>query len=140
MNDQVTTIARSKARRYAAVSINLRNRDIVGFVDEAKSKVASELDLPPGYFAEWGGQFKNLASARRRLLIIIPLVLVVIFFILQRLFRSVKQTLLVFQQHSVCHYRRGFHALDSRYSAFRFGRNRLSSLSPGSRFWTVWCW
>jgi cobalt-zinc-cadmium resistance protein CzcA len=96
VNDQVTTIARSRARRYAAISINLRDRDTVGFVEEAKEVVASKLNLPAGYVAEWGGQFKNLTSARRRLLIIIPIVLAVIFIILERIFKSIKQTLLVF--------------------------------------------
>jgi cobalt-zinc-cadmium resistance protein CzcA len=95
-NDQVTTIARSRARRYAAISINLRDRDTVGFVNEAREVVASKLNLPGGYAAEWGGQFKNLTSARRTLLIIIPIVLAAIFIILERIFKSIKQTLLVF--------------------------------------------
>lgn len=95
-NDQVTTIARSRARRYAAISINLRDRDTVGFVNEAREVVASKLNLPNGYTVEWGGQFKNLTSARRTLLIIIPIVLAVIFIILERIFKSIKQTLLVF--------------------------------------------
>jgi len=94
-NDQVTTIARSRARRYAAISINLRDRDTVGFVNEAREVVASKLNLPGGYAAEWGGQFKNLTSARRTLLIIIPIVLAAIFIILERIFKSIKQTLLV---------------------------------------------
>ncbi|MBN1533576.1 MAG: efflux RND transporter permease subunit [Spirochaetes bacterium] len=96
LRDQVTTIARSRARRYAAISINLRDRDTVSFVEEAKSAIARGLRLPAGYTTEWGGQFKNLESARRRLLIIIPLVLVIIFVILKKNFGSMKQTLLVF--------------------------------------------
>lgn len=96
MSDQVTTIARSRARRYAAISINLRDRDTVSFVDEAKSVVLEKLNLPRGYFVEWGGQFQNFTSARRRLFIIIPIVLLVIFIILERIFKSIKQTLLVF--------------------------------------------
>jgi cobalt-zinc-cadmium resistance protein CzcA len=96
MNDQVTTIARSRARRYAAISINLRDRDTVSFVEEAKKVIAEKLPMPQGYFVEWGGQFKNLTSARKRLLLIIPIVLVVIFIVLERIFKSIKQTLLVF--------------------------------------------
>lgn len=96
MNDQITTIARSHARRYATISINLRDRDTMSFVEEAKRVISEKLNLPNGYFVEWGGQFKNLTSARRRLLIIIPIVLVVIFIILERIFKSIKQTLLVF--------------------------------------------
>ncbi len=94
--DQVTTIARSRSRRYAAVSINLRDRDAAGFVGEAEDKINKAMDFPAGYHAEWGGQFKNLRSARARLMLIIPIVLFIIFVILVRSFASVKHALLVF--------------------------------------------
>ena len=96
LKDQVTTVARSKSKRYAAISINLRDRDTVGFVEDAKKVISSKLAMPGGYYIEWGGQFKNLETARRRLLVIIPFVLFVIFIILHRIFKSIKQTLLVF--------------------------------------------
>ena len=92
---QITTIARTRAQRYAAVSINLKNRDTQSFVNEAKEKIKA-LNIPSGYQLHWGGQFKNLESARLRLLIIIPMVLAVIFIILVRTFKSITQTLLVF--------------------------------------------
>jgi cobalt-zinc-cadmium resistance protein CzcA len=94
--DQVTTIARSRARRYAAISVNLRDRDAMGFVEEARGKILESLNLPPGYATEWGGQFKTLATARARLFVIIPIVLAVIFIVLYRIFKSASQTLLVF--------------------------------------------
>ncbi|HON76949.1 MAG TPA: CusA/CzcA family heavy metal efflux RND transporter [Spirochaetota bacterium] len=96
LKDQVTTVARSKSKRYAAISINLRDRDTVGFVEDAKKVISNTLAMPDGYYVEWGGQFKNLETARRRLLVIIPIVLFVIFIILHRIFKSIKQTLLVF--------------------------------------------
>lgn len=96
LKDQVTTVARSKSKRYAAISINLRDRDTVGFVEDAKKIISEKMAVPRGYSIEWGGQFKNLETARRRLLIIIPVVLAVIFIILHRIFKSIKQTLLVF--------------------------------------------
>ncbi|HPB81911.1 MAG TPA: CusA/CzcA family heavy metal efflux RND transporter [Spirochaetota bacterium] len=96
LKDQVTTVARSKSKRYAAISINLRDRDTVGFVEDAKRIISQKLAMPQGYFIEWGGQFKNLEAARNRLLVIIPIVLAVIFIILHRVFKSIKQTLLVF--------------------------------------------
>ncbi|MGQ9842521.1 MAG: efflux RND transporter permease subunit [Spirochaetota bacterium] len=92
---QITTIARTRAQRYAAVSINLKNRDTQSFVNEAQEKIKA-LNIPSGYKLHWGGQFKNLESARLRLLIIIPVVLAVIFIILVRTFKSITQTLLVF--------------------------------------------
>ncbi|MGB4270135.1 MAG: CusA/CzcA family heavy metal efflux RND transporter [Spirochaetota bacterium] len=94
-HQQITTIARTRAQRYAAVSINIKNRDTQSFVNEAKEKIKA-LNIPKGYQLQWGGQFKNLESARLRLLIIIPVVLVIIFVILIRTFKSLTQTLLVF--------------------------------------------
>ncbi|NMB63673.1 MAG: MMPL family transporter, partial [Spirochaetes bacterium] len=94
-HQQITTIARTRAQRYAAVSINIKNRDTQSFVNEAKEKIKA-LNIPEGYQLQWGGQFKNLESARLRLLIIIPIVLVIIFLILIRTFKSLTQTLLVF--------------------------------------------
>ena len=95
-SDEVTTIARSRGKRYSAVSINLRDRDTESFVGEAKEKIHKAVHFPGGYYAEWGGQFKNLESARRTLYVIIPVILLVIFIILARNFHSLRQTLLVF--------------------------------------------
>lgn len=94
--EQVTTIARSFGKRYAALSIFLKNRDVGSFVDEAKAKIGSQLKMDQDYTVEWGGQFKNLERARTRLLLIIPITLLVIFFILLRNFESMKLTLLVY--------------------------------------------
>ncbi len=95
-SEQVTTIARSYLKRYAALSIFLKDRDVASFVDEAKQKIASELKLDPGYTLDWGGQFKNLEKARLRLLIIVPITLLVIFMILLKNFESIRLTLLVY--------------------------------------------
>ena len=94
--DQVTTIARSFGKRYAALSIFLKNRDVASFVDEAKAKIGSGLKMDAGYAVDWGGQFKNLEKARTRLLLIVPITLLVIFIILLRNFGSIRQTLLVY--------------------------------------------
>lgn len=93
---QVTTIARSRSRRYAAVSIYLRNRDTESFVNEAREKINTGIQFPDGYYAEWGGQFKNLQSARQRLYILIPVILFALFIILIRTFGNFKHALLVF--------------------------------------------
>ena len=95
-NDKVTTIARGWARRYAAVSVYLKNRDIASFVAEAKSVIKKKVPLPENYHLEWGGQFKNLERARTRLFIIIPIMLVVIFLLLLRNFRNIRHALLVY--------------------------------------------
>lgn len=93
---QVTTISRSFGKRYAALAIFLKDRDVGSFVEEAKAKVTSGVNLEKDYSLEWGGQFKNLERARTRLLLIIPLTLLVIFFILLKNFNSIRLTLLVY--------------------------------------------
>lgn len=95
-SDQVTTIARSFGKRYAALAIYLQNRDVVSFVEEAKIKIKDNVQLDPGYSISWGGQFKNLEKARTRLLLIVPVTLLIIFIILLMDFKSVKQALLVY--------------------------------------------
>ncbi|MBI2606295.1 MAG: efflux RND transporter permease subunit [Deltaproteobacteria bacterium] len=94
--DQVTTIARSAARRYSAVSIFLKDRDIGSFVAEAKQRIESELKLPPEYELSWGGQFKNLEKAKSRLMVIVPAILAVILLLLLKSFGTLRHTLLVF--------------------------------------------
>lgn len=95
-SEQVTTIARSYLKRYAALSIFLKDRDVASFVAEAKQKIESELKLEKGYTLDWGGQFKNLEKARLRLLLIVPITLLIIFMILLKNFESIKLTLLVY--------------------------------------------
>jgi len=94
--NQVTTIARSRARRYAAVSINLKNRDTESFVNEARKQITAGIKFPEGYEPEWGGQFKNLESARQRLYIMIPVILFFLFIILIKTFGNFKHAFLVF--------------------------------------------
>lgn len=53
--------------------INPRGRDTESFVEEAQAAVTAKVKLPPGYYLEWGGNFKNLQEARSRLLVLTPL-------------------------------------------------------------------
>src|SRR5262249_25222171 len=61
------------------VLMNVRGRDVGGFVDEAKRVVAERVTMPAGYYVEWSGQYENQVRAKQRLQIVIPIVLVVIF-------------------------------------------------------------
>ncbi|MDE2147787.1 MAG: efflux RND transporter permease subunit [Burkholderiales bacterium] len=88
-------IDRERAQRYAVVQTNVRGRDLVGFVDEARRAVAADVVLPPGYVIEWGGQFENQQRAARRLALVVPVALGLIFFLLFSTFGSVRQALLV---------------------------------------------
>jgi len=74
-----------------AVLLNVRGRDVGGFVDQAQQAVAQQVTMPPGYYVEWSGQYENQISARKRLELVIPLVLVVIFVLLYRTYGSAKE-------------------------------------------------
>lgn len=89
-------ITRDNGKRRIVIQGNVRGRDIESFVKELKSKIDSQLELPPGYVIEYGGQFKNLESARDRLMIAVPVSLFFIFALLFVTFNSVRQGLLVF--------------------------------------------
>src|SRR5205823_7642544 len=64
------------------VLLNVRGRDVGGFVDEARRVVASKVTLPAGSYVEWSGQYENEVRARQRLTIVIPLVVAVIYVML----------------------------------------------------------
>ena len=88
-------IDREMGNRYAVVISNVKGRDLVGFVEEAKARVASQVALPTGYSLTWGGQFENQQRAAARLTLVVPLAIGFIFLILFTTFRSVRQALLV---------------------------------------------
>ena len=74
-----------------SVLLNVRGRDVGGFVDQARREVAEQVKLPPGYYVEWSGQYENQISARKRLEMVIPVVLLVIFVLLYRTYGSFKE-------------------------------------------------
>lgn len=76
-----------------SVLMNVRGRDVGGFVDQAKRVIAREVKLPQGYYVEWSGQYENQIRAKRRLELVIPAVLLIIFFLLYRTYHSVKEAL-----------------------------------------------
>lgn len=96
MGDQVAAITRESGQRRAAILVNLRGRDVEGFVHEAMVRIKAEVKFPPGYSFEFGGQFENLQAARTRLAIIVPLALVFIFILIFLSFGSLRQAALIF--------------------------------------------
>jgi cobalt-zinc-cadmium resistance protein CzcA len=88
-------IQREQGSRYAALSVNVEGRDIVGFVDEARTRLASQLTLPPGYRIEFGGEFENQQRATARLMLLVPVVLGLIVLILFATFRSMAVAALI---------------------------------------------
>jgi cobalt-zinc-cadmium resistance protein CzcA len=75
-------IARRDNHRQISIRTNIRGRDQGGFVADAQQRFAGAVKLPDGYGVDWGGQFENLARARRRLAFILPLTIAVIFALL----------------------------------------------------------
>jgi copper/silver efflux system protein len=70
------------------VLLNVRGRDVIGFVEEARRAITNNLKLPAGYYIEWSGQYEDQQRARNRLLIALPLVLLVIFVLLYFTYHS----------------------------------------------------
>lgn len=66
----------------AYVQLNVRDRDIVGFVEQAQRAVAEKVKMPPGMYLEWSGQFEHQVRARRTLTVIVPIVVALIFILL----------------------------------------------------------
>ncbi|WP_334656393.1 CusA/CzcA family heavy metal efflux RND transporter [Sphingomonas panaciterrae] len=81
--------------RYALVQAFVSGRDLVGYVDDARARVAAEVPLPQGYRLEWGGQFENQQRASARLATVIPIALLLIFLVLFVTLKSVRGSLLI---------------------------------------------
>ncbi|REJ66716.1 MAG: AcrB/AcrD/AcrF family protein, partial [Planctomycetota bacterium] len=92
----VAQISRDEIRRRFLIQVNVRGRDLAGFVSEARQAIDQEIRLPPGYRVAWGGQFKNLQEAAGRLAIAVPLALFLIASLLYMTFKSGKLALLIF--------------------------------------------
>ncbi|MBC7458013.1 MAG: efflux RND transporter permease subunit, partial [Bdellovibrionaceae bacterium] len=90
------SVNRENSNRRTAVLVNLRGRDTESFVKEAQGLVDKEINLPEGYYFEWGGNFKNLNEAKSRLMILAPVALLLVLMMVYAAFGSVAQTLLIF--------------------------------------------
>jgi cobalt-zinc-cadmium resistance protein CzcA len=77
-----SSIHREWGRRRIVVQANVRGRDVGSFVAEAKRAIEERVQLPPGYFVRFGGQFEHLERARTRLMIVVPLALTLVFILL----------------------------------------------------------
>jgi Cu(I)/Ag(I) efflux system membrane protein CusA/SilA len=77
------------------VQLNVRGRDVVGFVEEAQRLVATNVKLPPGYYVEWSGQFEHQVRAKKTLSIVFPMVILLICLILYLTFHDLAHALLM---------------------------------------------
>jgi Cu(I)/Ag(I) efflux system membrane protein CusA/SilA len=77
------------------VYVDLRGRDVGGYVAEAARKVRDQVKLPPGYHLRWSGQYEYLERAAARLRVVVPATLLVIFVLLYMNFRRLEETMIV---------------------------------------------
>jgi len=91
-----STITREWGQRRIVVQANVRGRDMGSFVKEAQEKIARDVELPPGYSIDWGGQFENMIRAERRLYLVVPLALALILSLLYLTFHSLRDALMIF--------------------------------------------
>lgn len=96
VTDGPNQISRENGKRRVVVQSNVRGRDIGSFVKEAQATIDKQVNIPAGYWLEWGGQFKNLEEAKARLGVVVPACFFMIFLLLFTALGSVKQALLVF--------------------------------------------
>jgi cobalt-zinc-cadmium resistance protein CzcA len=88
-------IRREQLQRYAVIQMDVRGRDVDSFVQDANKAIDSEIDLPPGYWIEWGGAFENQQRALARLSVIVPLTIFFIFVLLYTAFNSIKYAAMI---------------------------------------------
>lgn len=95
LNEGPAQISREMGKRRIVIGINVRNRDLGGFVAELQNQVANNVPLPEGYYLQWGGQFQNMERALGHLQLIIPITIAAIFFLLYMLFQSLRFATLI---------------------------------------------
>ncbi|VAW90718.1 Cobalt-zinc-cadmium resistance protein CzcA; Cation efflux system protein CusA [hydrothermal vent metagenome] len=88
-------IRREQLQRYAVIQMDVRDRDVDGFVQEANAVIADKVNIPAGYWIEWGGAFANQQRAMQRLSTIVPLTIFFIFVLLYTAFQSIKYATLI---------------------------------------------
>ena len=79
----------------AYIFVDIRGRDIGGYVADARKAVNEQVQFPPGYYATWSGQFENMERAKEKMKLVIPLTLALIFVLLYLNFRRLTETLIV---------------------------------------------
>jgi cobalt-zinc-cadmium resistance protein CzcA len=95
VKDGAYDIYREGNSRYAALTFNVRGRDLGSTVADAMKQVQQKVKLPQGYHLEWSGEYESEKRAEARLLIVVPLTILLIVIILYTMFRSFKWAMLI---------------------------------------------
>ena len=88
-------VRREQLQRYAVIQMDVKGRDIDGFVKDAETRIRNQVKLPEGYWIEWGGAFENQQRAMARLAVIVPLTIGLIFLLLYTAFNSLRHATLI---------------------------------------------
>lgn len=94
--DGPNQINRENGKRRVVISANVRGRDLGGFVTELRRRIESDVDVPAGYWVDYGGTFEQLIAASQRLGVVVPVTLLMIFGLLFAAFGSARDALIVF--------------------------------------------
>lgn len=89
-------ISRDNTHRRVVVSVNVRNRDLQSVIEDIQARIDEQVNLDPGYYISYGGQFENLQNASRRLMLAVPISLLLIFIFLHFAFKSFKEATMIF--------------------------------------------
>ena len=95
LDEGYSFIRREALQRYSVLQLDVKGRDVDGFVKEAGARIAEQVRLPAGYWVEWGGAFENQQRAMARLAVIVPLTIGLIFMLLYTAFNSVRHATLI---------------------------------------------
>ena len=89
-------ISRENGKRRVVVTANVRDRDLGSFVEAAQQRINERVDLPSGYWLDFGGTFEQLESASQRLSLVVPVTLAIIIGLLVMAFGSIRDSLIIF--------------------------------------------
>jgi cobalt-zinc-cadmium resistance protein CzcA len=92
----INQFSRENGKRNVVITANVRERDIGSYVAEAQQRIQQEVNIPAGYWVNWGGTFEQLQKASDRLKIVVPMVLLLVFILLYAMFNNLKDGLIVF--------------------------------------------
>ena len=95
LDEGYSFVRREALQRYAVLQMDVKGRDIDGFVKDAGAAIKQQVQLPSGYWFEWGGAFENQQRAMARLALIVPLTIGLIFILLYTAFNSVRHASLI---------------------------------------------
>ena len=95
LDEGYSFVRREALQRYAVLQMDVKGRDVDSFVKEADAKLKEAVQMPAGYWVEWGGAFENQQRALARLALIVPLTIGLIFILLYTAFNSVRHATLI---------------------------------------------